>query len=339
MPKYYNPDLAELKARGFSGETYTRVLRPGQLAADAALVTSPNMGVPGELLTFFDPEVVDILTAPLRAREITGGKVAIKGDATTATALFPGMEMTGHTEPYHDFANGGTAGTNYNWVPRDNYLFSTTRQMGDLEEQRSAEAKIRLSADEQKAAAHIIDTDMNRFFFLGVAGLRNYGLLNDPSLLANLTPDATGTGNSPLWANKTTEQIYADILKLFSGLVTNTRGVVTKDAELVLAMSPGLAVRLATANSYGISVMTLLGNYFAKLRVVSAPEYATGSGELMQMIAVNVQGKDTILLANSENFYAFAPVRDVSSIRQKYRAGTYGAIIRRPVAMLGMLGM
>ena len=139
----FNPTLDTLRHKGFGGETYTRILRPERLAQDAALVTAPNMGVPAELTTFFDPEVVTILTAARRAREITDGREVQKGDATTVSAKFPVLEYTGHTEPYNDFANGGKAGINANWVARDNYLFSTTRRYGDLEEARNALAKVK----------------------------------------------------------------------------------------------------------------------------------------------------------------------------------------------------
>lgn len=339
MKRVYNPQLAALKAKGFHGETFSRVLDRSRMAQDAALVTAPNMGIPGELTTFFDPEVVEVLTAPRRAREITKGREVVKGDATTVSAKFPVLEFAGRSEPYNDFASGGSAGVNYNWVTRDNYLFSTTRRYGDLEEARHAEARIRLASDLQKAAAHVIDVDANRFFFYGVAGLRNYGLLNDPDLLPNITPAADGTGSSPLWKNKTTNQIYGDILTLFQTLVTRTQGVVTENDELVLAMSPGLAVRLATPNDLGLSVLKMLADYFSRLAIVKAPEYATASGELMQLIAVSIEGQDSIYLASSEKFYAFAPVREVSSVKQKFRAGTFGAIVRRPVAVAGMLGM
>lgn len=339
MKPRYNPQLAALKAKGFHGETFSRVLDRTRLAQDAALVTAPNMGIPGELTTFFDPEVVEVLTAPRRAREITGGREVVKGDATTVSAKFPVLEFAGHSEPYNDYASGGTVGVNYNWVTRDNYLFSTTRRYGDLEEARHAEAKINLASDLQKAAAHVLDVDANRFFFYGVAGIRNYGLLNDPDLLPNITPAANGTSSSPLWKNKTTNQIYGDILTLFQTLVTRTQGVVTENDELVLAMSPGLAVRLATPNDLGLSVLKMLADYFSKLRIVKAPEYNTASGELMQLIAVSIEGQESIYLASSEKFYAFAPVREVSSVKQKFRAGTFGAIVRRPVAVAGMLGM
>lgn len=332
--------LAALRHKGFGGETYTKVREASHNPAlDSALVTMPNMGIPAELTTYFDADVVEILTAVRRARAVTGGKEVQKGDATTASAKFPVLEYTGNTEPYNDFAEGSSSSVNANWVTRDNYLFSTTRQYGDLEEARSALAKLNLASSTQKAAASIIDVDSNRFYFHGVAGLRNYGLLNDPGLNANITPAANGTANSPKWESKTTQQIYEDILDLFAELVEQTGGTVSEGDQLVLAMSPAMAVRLGKATTFNVSVLKMLNDYFGDLTIVKAPEYATASGELMQFIAPVLEGQENIFLAFSEKFYAFAPVRGVSSIKQKFRAGTYGAIIRRPAAIAGMIGM
>lgn len=339
-----NAEMRALNERGFGG-CYTRIMHPDNMARDAAiitqgsLVTTPNMGVPAEMATFFDPTVITILTAPRRAREITKGREVQKGDAATVTDKFPVVELTGHTEPYNDYVDGGTAGINANWVTRENYLFSTTRRYGRLEEQRNALAKINLAAMTQRAAANIIDIDANKFYFYGVAGLKNYGVLNDPDLNANLTPAPTGTGDSPLWANKTTEQIYKDILTLFAELVKQTAGHVRHTDELTLAMSPEMEVFLATPNTLGISVLKMLDDYFTNLRIVTAPEYNTAGGELMQLFADEIDGEETTYLAFSEKMYAFPPVVRTSSLVQKFRAGTYGAIIRRPAAVASMLGM
>lgn len=70
-----------------------------------------------------------------------------------------------------------------------------------------------------------------------------------------------------------------------------------------------------------------------------APEYDTTGGELMQMIAPKVMGKDTIMLCPSEKMYSFAPLKIHSRVEQKFRAGTFGAVIARPAAIAGMLGM
>ena len=324
---------------GFGSECYSRVLRPGRAAQDTALVTEPNNGVPGELPTFFDPEVIKILTAIRAARELTGGKEVLKGNAATTTAKFPVVEYAGHTEPYDDFADGGAVTINANWVARDNYLFQTTQVTGDLAQRRTATAKINLSAEMQQAAAEIIDVDANRFYFYGVAGLRNYGILNDPGLNATITPAAVGTGDSPLWANKTQQQIYNDVLALFQQLVTQMGGRVKATDPLILAMSPSINVMLGKINDLGQSVLKSLNDYFPSLTIVVAPEYDTTGGELMQMIAPRVMGKETIMLCPSEKMYSFAPLKIHSRVEQKFRAGTFGAVIARPAAIAGMLGM
>ena len=331
--------LELLRSKGFGSATATRVMRKDQLAADAALVTASNSGIPAEFTTFIDPEIVPILTAPRRARLITDGREVQKGDHTTASALFPVVETVGRTEPYADFSDGGQAGVNANWVARDSYKFQTTRRVGDSEADVSALAKINLAATTQKAAATIIDTDANRFYFLGVKGLRNYGLLNDPGLNPPITPAPTGAGGSPLWSKKDMQQIYDDALALFGELVAQTMGSISHEDPLKLCMSPQMAVRLAKVNQMGQSVMKMLNEYFKKLTIVTAPEYATAAGEMLQFIAPQIEGQDSILLAFSEKFYAFPPVRDTSSVRQKFRAGTYGAIVRQPTAIAAMLGV
>lgn len=327
------------QAYGFASECYSRVLRPGKAAQDAALVTAPNNGVPGELTTFFDPDVIKILTAIRAARELTGGREVLKGNAATTTAKFAVVEYAGHTEPYDDFADGGAVTINANWVARDNYLYQTTQVTGDLAQRRSAAAKINLSAEMQQAAAEIIDVDANRFYFYGVAGLRNYGVLNDPGLRPSISPAPTGTGNSPLWANKTQQQIYNDVLLLYQALVGQMGGRVKSTDPLILAMSPAINVMLGKINDLGQSVLKSLRDYFTSLTIVVAPEYDTTGGELMQMIMPKVEGRDTIALCPSEKMYSFAPLKIHSRVEQKFRAGTFGAVIVRPAAIASMLGM
>lgn len=332
--------LAQAREYGFSMDTARGWLdwdRLPQLARDAALVTAPNTGIPAELSTYFNPKVVTVLTAPLKARAIFNEEK--NGDATTTAAKFRMVEVTGSTQPYNDFSNGGNADTNYNWVPRDNYLFETTRRYGSLEEERAAIAKINLAGDTQMAAAKIIDIDANKFYLRGVAGLRNYGLLNDPGLNATISPAPTGTGSSPLWANKTTKQRYDDCLLLFQTLVTQLNGNVESTDELTLVMSPALNVLLGAATDFNVSVLDMLNKYFTRLKIVTVPEYSTPSGQLMQFIAPNIAEEYSGILGFSEKFRAFPLIPQASSFIQKFRAGTYGAIITRPAAIAGMLGM
>ena len=67
-----------------------------RIAEDAALVTTPNTTVPAELLAYIDPMVIEIMTAPRRAREIFGedrnALFRMKELWVYMAALFPGRE-------------------------------------------------------------------------------------------------------------------------------------------------------------------------------------------------------------------------------------------------------
>ena len=131
-----------------------------------------------------------------------------------------------------------------------------------------------------------------------------------------------------------------DIIRLFQQLVEQTGGNVDEKSPLVLALSPAMAALLAGLNDLGNrNVLDMLKGYFTNLRIVSAVQYGTNAGEMMQLICTNLEAQDSVWLGFSEKFYAFAPVRKTSSYIQKFRAGTFGAIIRRPAAVASMLGM
>lgn len=308
-----------------------------RITQDAALATMPNAAVPADLLSYIDPTVIEILTQPLMAREVfTEVK---KGDWTTSMARFRAKEVTGRTESYSDFAHSGAAGVNNNWILRENYLFQTFIRVGDLEADVSAEAKINLLADKQQAAARVIDIDGNKFYLYGVAGKQIYGLLNDPSLSAPTTPLPVGTGNSPLWKNKTTVQIYEDVLALFQELVKQCP-YTNEKTKLKLILSPSLNVLLGKSTDFNISVKKMLADYFSNLTFITMPEMAGAStGETMMLLADEVLGQRTGELGFSEKIRTFPAVRKESSIVQKWASGTEGAIIYLPFAIVQMRGM
>lgn len=342
--------IHDLKDRGISLAGASRLFDPAnppkQAAMDAALATAPNTGIPAELTTFLSTSVVPVLTRPRRARAIINE--VIKGNATTTTTKFPQVEYLGETAPYSDFSQAGRAGVNTDWPARDNYLFQTIREVGDFESELSGLAKVALAAETQKAAAFILDNDHNKFAFLGVAGLRNYGLLNDPGLNPVIPPLAVtpsgGGATVTAWADKTAQQVYADFKALYNQLIQQLGGNdnVTNDGvddEIHVAMSAESYEFLGNLSDHDRTVLDLLKNFFRKLKISTAPEYDTPSGQLVQMMLPNVEGQVTAEIAPSEKFHGFAPVRGLSSFAQKFRAGTFGTIIYRPAAIAGMLGV
>lgn len=308
-----------------------------QLAMDAGLITAANSTIPVELSTYFDPMVIEILTGARKAREIYNE--VKKGDWTTPVIKFRTEEVAGKTDPYGDFANTGRATVNYNWVTREPYLFQTVISYGDLEEATTSLAKINLAADKQRAAANIIDIDANKFYMYGVSGLKNYGLLNDPSLTATISP-GTKTAGGLTWAAGTTAENYQDVLTLHARLVSQLDGLVDQSTPLKLCLAPALAVELGKATDFNISTLDMLHRYFKNLTIVTAPEYfATATGNTMQLIATNVMGLETGELGYNVKVRAGRIIPDLSSYKQKWTSGTEGALIYRPAAIAQMRGM
>lgn len=346
MPSEYTPTFQEAAARGFvfpqAQAWLTDSVRRSVMAQDSApaLNTTPNTGVPPELLAYIDPAVIEILTAPRRAREIFLEEK--KGTWATAYEKWRADESVGQTEPYSDYANGTTSDVNSNWYVRSQYRFQTTITYGDLETDMSSLALVNLAASKQRAAATAIDIDANKFYLLGVADTEIYGIFNDPNLPASSVVAATGTNDSTLWADKTTRQIYEDILALFANLSAQSKGIITKDTPLKLCLSPEMSVMLGAATDFNVSVLDMLQKYFRSIDIVSVPELHDSvgtAGETVFLIAPEVNGQQTGVLAFGEKFRAGRLIGDLSSFRQKFVGTTYGGIVRMPFAFASATGM
>ncbi|WPQ34372.1 major capsid family protein [Achromobacter xylosoxidans] len=310
------------------------------MAMDAAgpLVTVSNSGIPSFLLNYIDPELTRVLTTPMQGAVILGESK--KGDWTTETATFPVVESTGEVSSYGDFNNNGRAGANTNFPQRQSYHYQTMTEWGERELEKAGQAKINWAAELNIASALVLNKFQDNSYFFGIAGLQNYGLLNDPNLSAPIAPGATGTGSGTLWSTKDGQQVYDDISqRLYGQLVTQTRGLVTRRDKMKLCMSPEIEVNLTKTNQYNVNVADLLAKNFPNLTVETAVQYATGSGQLVQLIAESIDGQNVGTAAFTEKMRAHAIVRDTSSFKQKKSQGTWGAIIKVPMAIAAMIGV
>ena len=170
-----------------------------QMAMDAQspLITVQNAGIPAFLTNYLDPELVRVLVTPMKAAEIIGEKR--RGDWTTKTAMFKMAESTGEVTSYGDFDETGSTQTNYQFPQRQSYLFQTMTQWGQLQLDEAGQAQLNYAADLNTTSALTLAKFQNRTYFFGVSGLQNYGLLNDPSLTAPISP-ATKAAGGVLWA-------------------------------------------------------------------------------------------------------------------------------------------
>ena len=310
-----------------------------EVAMDAQpqLVTTANSGIPAFLSQIVDPEVMEIVLAPLRAAEIIGGEVK-KGDWTTQSLMMPLAESVGHVVSYGDYDNGGTVDMNVSWVPRQPYYYQTIKRVGDREQAQWGLAQIDNNARKDRAVVDTFARFQNRSYFFGIAGLQNYGLLNDPSLITPITP-ATKTAGGTTWALATAVEIYNDILALFTQLQVQMGGNLEMTDPMVLSLSTTRATALARVSAFNVPARQTIMEAFPNLVIRTAPEYSTGSGELMQLAVTSYAGQQTTWAGFTEKLRAHNVVQELSAWAQKFSAGTWGSIVRRPIAIAQMLGI
>lgn len=315
------------------------------LAMDAqpTLVTQSNSGIPSFLSTFIDPKIIEALVAPMKAAQIVGEEMK-KGDWTQKTAMFPVVESTGETSSYDDYAESGQANANVNFPQRQSYTYQVITQWGELELETASLAKIDWASRVNLASVLILNKFQNKSYFFGVAGLQNYGFLNDPNLQPAITPAikaAGGTGwltaqNKP---NATALEVIADIQAMYAQLQLQANGLVELDSKMTLAMSPISEVALTFTTEFNVNVSDILKKNFPNLTVKTAPEYATTAGNLATLMADEIEGQRTATTAFTEKLRAHPIKIELSSFKQKKSQGTWGCIIFRTIFIVSMLGL
>lgn len=321
--QYLNPEYAENYA----------------LAMDAqpTMVTTGSSGIPAYFTNYVDPELIRVLVTPMKAAQIYGE--VKKGDWTTLTAQFPIVESTGEVSSYGDYNHNGMVSANVNWVSRQSYHYQTHTRWGERELDMYGAARIGYAAELNVASALVLNKFQNKSYFYGIAGLQNFGALNDPGLQPSVTPAPTGAGGSVKWDDKDGQYVYDDIAgRLWKQLVAQTKGLVERTDRIKLGMSPTLEVNLTKTNMYNVNVTDLLKKNFPNLTIETAVEYSTDAGEMVQMIAERLGEQDTTYAAFTEKMRAHAVVTEESSWKQKKSGGTWGTIIRQPLAVATMIG-
>lgn len=313
-------------------------IKPGlahdsRLALDAQpeLVTQNNAGIPAYLSNFLDPKLIEVLVSPMKAAQIIGE--VKKGDWTTTVATFATIESTGEVSAYGDFNSNGSVEVNANFPQRQAFHYQTFTQWGERQLANAALAKIDWASRCNIASVLVLNKFQNSSYFFGITGLQNYGLLNDPALYAPIAPTAAWNLTAT-----TSAVVYEDIRRLFLQLQNQADGVIDQEVRMVLAMSPTLSVALNKTNEFNVNVWDQVKKNFPNMRLETAVEYETTSGQLVQMIVEEIEGQETAFAAFTEKLRAHAIVVGSSSWSQKKSQGTYGTVIARPFAIAQLLG-
>lgn len=328
-------DMKLAKAKGFDFGSATKFFDAKEPHNGVTDALDPNTTVPAYMNMYANPRVIEVLTAKRNYRAIA--PEVKNGDWTTAFTQFRALEFTGETTPYQDYDANGQANVNTNFPTRKQYRFQTTLRVGDLEQDMNADAKIDLFAEKQKSAALLLEIAFNKYAFYGVSGVGIYGLLNDPNLNADETPTTGAGGNT--WALKTADEIMADFAKMFSKLYERSNGWIDDSTATKLVIAPSCLAELNKVNTFGVSVKKMLADTYPNMTIVSAPEMATGNGNLAMILAEEIEGQPVVEFGYTEKYKAHSIIRESSSMHQKISAGTYGAIVYYPFAIVTMLGV
>ena len=324
------------------------------LAMDAAgtLSTDPNAAIPTILTTAIDPDVIRIIFAPLQMAEILGEERKV-GDWLEETRLFPVVEDTGEVSSYGDYATSGRAGINFNYPALQSYLFQIIMNYGERETARAGLMRINYVSDLSAAAATMLNRFGNLSYAFGIAGLQNYGLLNNPYLSSFLTPAVKAWGGTT-WFNGTTpaataNEVYNDILAVVQKIIQQTNGAVEMDAPMTLALSPQSQLAMKFANSFGVTVAGLLKDGFPNMKIKSAPQYGQKTsnnsqgysliGNVFQIIVDKIDNQKVAYPAFNEKLRAHKLIPELSSWKQKMTSGVWGTITRMPIGISGMIGV
>jgi hypothetical protein len=319
-----------------------RWLKPGirtsnfKMACDAQpeLVTQSNAGVPAYFANIYDPKVIAVLVSPMNAAKIVGGDTQ-KGNWVSETLQFLVAESTGLTSAYGDYSNNGMSNVNINFPSRQNFVWQAFINYGEREVEKAGLAKLDWVSQQQISNALALNKQENDVYFYGVGNLQNYGLITSPDLPPPITPTYSWLTSAS--ANAST--IYQDFVRMFIQLQAQTNGTLQMDAPMVVAMSPQNSVVLKEVTQYNTnSVEVLLKQNFPNLRIETAIQYATPSGQLVQMFCEELEGQRTVECIYSSKMRAHQLVAASSSWSQKRSASAFGAIWYRPMLCVSMLG-
>lgn len=193
-----------------------------------------------------------------------------------------------------------------------------------------------LTAERGDAARRAYEEFMDRIAFLGDVGKGWTGLINDATVTAGNAP-ATGSGTSPLWANKTGDQMAIDINAVITGIYTTSNTVEMADT---LLLPIDQFTRLANTrigdtpiNALGwvqqYNTYTAITNQELTIRAVRGLENA-GAGGTSRMVAY--KNDPAILKLHLPMPHKFLGVMQVTPLRYDvpgiFRTG--GLEIRRP---------
>lgn len=146
------------------------------------------------------------------------------------------------------------------------------------DQQYAARTGLPLDATLSNICKRTIDTGVDSCSIIGDTTFNKVGLLtNAASTLTVTTVPADGTGSSSLWINKTATLILRDINRLFSDIVTATKGLYPANTLLLPPAQYDLIQTLPLFTGTDVTVYSFLMKNRPGLKIYSVPRLAAVS--------------------------------------------------------------
>lgn len=212
-----------------------------------------------------------------------------------------------------------------------------------IEVMQARKLGINLAADEAMAARDSYEDTMETLALSGFALSGMSGLLNFPGVTIVAAPN--GAASSPLWVNKTPDEILADINAVLLGVYTSSNTVEMADHLLLDAASYGLiSSRRLTDTAMTIMQFVMSANvYTAKtgkpLTIMQLRQLGTAGGSASKRMVAYKKDPDVLKmhLPMSLRFEAPQQRNFAFTVPGMWRTG--GLNVRRPGAMRYMDGV
>lgn len=314
----------------------------------APAITAPNINVIAGALQYIRPKAIETLTAPRVADKISRAEKFGKwGDRVV---VIKQKEYTGKTSADDGMTSDGLqVKTNYNYVSRGVFYYTTGWLSTDLQEATTDGIQENYRADQAEAAMRTLAIDRNAYFFNGVevagSAAPIYGFLNEPSLGAYTSVAANGAGGSTYWSTKTPQDIYNDVVAAINQLYVQSNGIVEDElanGKIKIAIAAGSLGQLDRTNEFGVTARKLLKETYGEKVVFEAvPQLnsADSDSDCMYVIFDMEGEQSTLLNGYVEMARAYPLFTKDSVVSQKISAATAGAIVQYPWAIVRFNGL
>jgi hypothetical protein len=315
----------------------------------APTITTPSVPTPIQFLQTWLPGFVKVLTAARSIDDILG--IRTVGSWEDAEIVQGIVEPAGVAREYGDQTNIPLVKVNRNFERRSIVRAEQGLNIGKLQEERAAKMRANLAQDSRDHCAVSLEIFRNAVGFRGWynGNNRTFGLLNDPNLLAYLTP----TGGP--WAGKNFQGITQDLRVMFQTLRTQSRDQIKPEKVNTRLVLPTTQMEVLTVSTdYGLTVRAWIEQMYPKCEVMSAPEFqgATldGSGVQQDVVYLFAEKIDSSVDGSSDGgvvfdqlvqtkFMTLGVERRPKSYVEDYTNATAGVLCKRPFAVVRMRGV